>query len=197
MGFSSNLGAVAPVKERRASRRTTTSVKGKLFFPQQNYEEECTVCDLSADGARLKASCSVPLGTLVVLYVDGLGRFEGAVIQRDRRNVGLQFRQSEMKRQKVATKVAEFVAGTVTAPTALRVAPRMPASGGAHQFTLSSGLTEPCEFIDIAISGASIKTTLRPAVGETIVFDSTPAVVVRHLPTGIAVAFLGPDSSAL
>ncbi len=196
MGLANSPGAFAPVKERRASKRATTAAKGKLFFPQQNYEEECTVLDLSADGARLKASCSVPLGTLVVLYIDGLGRFEGTLIQRDRRNVGLQFKQTEAKRQKVASRVAEFVEGTVSAPTALRVAPRMPAAGGAHQFTTSSGLTEPCEFIDIAISGASIKTELRPAIGETIVFDSTPAVVVRHLPTGIAVAFLGPDSSA-
>src|ERR1700760_2831064 len=117
MGFANSPSAFAPVKERRASKRAATAAKGKLFFPHQNYEEECTVLDLSADGARLKASCSVPLGSLVILYIDGLGRFEGTLVQRDRRNVGLQFRQSEAKRQKIVTKVAEFVEGVVSAPT--------------------------------------------------------------------------------
>jgi hypothetical protein len=197
MGHSGSASAVVGVRERRASKRSVTQAKGKLFFPLQNYEEECTVCDLSADGARLKASCSVPLGSLVVLYVDGLGRFEGIVIQRDRRNVGLQFKQTESKRQKIAVKVAEFVEGGVSSPTVLRSAPRVAASIGAHHFTLSTGVTQPCEFIDIAISGASIKTELRPVVGETILFDGSPAVVVRHLPTGIAVAFLVPENTTL
>jgi hypothetical protein len=185
--------------ERRAGKRASVSVKGKLFFPNHRYEEDCTVLDLSPDGAGVKASCSVPIGAPVVLYVDGLGRFDGILSQRNRLRVGLKFRQTAERRAKVAEKLAEFLRHGKVDPTAARARGRIEPGTALHNFTLQSGQSVECEVIDVALSGASFRTTSRPPVGEKIAFGRTVAVVVRHTASGFAAQFTGdtlPDPAA-
>lgn len=65
----------------------------------------------------------------------------------------------------------------------------MTGSQALHQFVLTSGQSRDCEIVDIALSGASLRTDVRPPVGETIMFGKTTAIVVRHTKCGIAVSF--------
>jgi len=185
--------------ERRAGKRAPVGVKGKLFFPNHRYEEECTVLDLSPDGAGVKASCSVPIGAPVVLYVDGLGRFDGSLAQRNRLRVGLRFRQSPERRAKVAERIAEYLRYGKIDNTAPRQRVRIEPGTALHNFTLQTGQLIACEVLDIALSGGSFRTSSRPAVGEKIAFGKTVAVVVRHTEAGFAAQFTGdtlPDPSA-
>src|SRR5215471_10332471 len=80
-----------PRGERRARERAPVGVKGRIFFPARQWEEECVVSDLSPDGAGLKSSCSAAVGAAAVLYVDGLGRFEGKIVRHDRLRLGVKF----------------------------------------------------------------------------------------------------------
>lgn len=185
--------------ERRAGKRANVGVKGKLFFPNHQYEEECTVLDLSPDGAGVKASCSVPIGAPVVLYVDGLGRFDGSLAQRNRLRVGLKFRQSPERRAKVAERLAQYLRHGKVDLTVPRGRARIEPGTALHNFTLQSGQSVECEVIDIALSGASFRTSSRPAVGEKIAFGRTIAIVVRHTESGFAAQFTGdtlPDPPA-
>ena len=185
--------ALDPKKERRARSRSRIGVKGKIFFPTRQYEEECLVCDLSPDGAGLKSSCSGAVGSQVILYVDGLGRFEGKIARHDRLRVGVQFKCSDAKRARIAELIASFVELGAVSSTALRDRSRQKGTVALHYFVMQSGQTMSCEIVDIALSGASLRTDERPAVGETISFGKTAALVVRHTDCGIAVTFMGTN----
>ena len=178
-----------PRGERRARPRAPVGVKGKIFFPERRWEEECVVSDLSPDGAGLKSSCSAAVGALAVLYIDGLGRFEGKIVRRDRLRLGVKFDFSEAKRARLAQMITDYVERGEIKSTSVRARSRLTGSHALHQFVLPSGQTRDCEIVDIALSGASLRTDVRPPVGETITFGKTTAVVVRHTKSGIAVSF--------
>lgn len=180
-----------PKKEKRARHRAQVGVKGKIFFPDRQYEEECLVCDLSPDGAGLKSSCSGAAGAKVILYVDGLGRFEGTIARHDRLRVGIKFKCSDVKRARIADLIASFVELGAATSNSVRDRARQPGGVALHYFVLPSGVTTRCEIVDIALSGASLRTDERPPVGETISFGKTAAMVVRHTECGIAVSFMG------
>jgi hypothetical protein len=183
-------GVRLPRGERRARQRAPVGVKGKIFFPERKWEEECVVSDLSPDGAGLKSSCSAAIGALAVLYVDGLGRFEGKIVRHDRLRLGVKFDFSEVKRERLAQMITDYVERGEIRSTSVRTRSRLTGSHVLHQFILPSGQSRDCEIVDIALSGASLRTDVRPPVGETIMFGKTTAVVVRHTKCGIAVSFL-------
>lgn len=184
-----------PTKDRRTEDRARLKVQGKLFSKKGQFEEACLVLDLSPNGAGLKSACTAAPGTHVVLYVDGLGRFEGTVIRHDRLYVGVQFKLSEILRERIAERIAAYVEKGTGVPTLKRGSPRLSVSEAAYSFTLESGQSHPCDIDDIALSGASFKTTARPAIGERVFFGKTTAVVVRHTEFGFAVTFSEPDAS--
>ena len=129
------------------------------------------------------------MGALAVLYVDGLGRFEGRIVRRDRLRLGVKFDFSEAKRARLAQMITDYVERGEIKSTNVRARSRLTGAHALHQFVLPSGQTRDCEIVDIALSGASLRTDVRPPVGETITFGKTTAVVVRHTKSGIAVSF--------
>lgn len=179
--------------ERRIRKRWGVSIPGKLFVPDRQVEGSCAVLDLSADGAGLKSACSAAMGARVVLYVDGFGRYEGRVVQRDRLRLGVQFVCTDAKRARIVEQIASFVQNGKVATTDLRRAERTQKGESLQCFRLASGRAVPCEIADMALTGASLNTQIRPPVGEIIRFGGMSAVVVRHTETGIAVKFLGPS----
>ena len=187
-----------PRKDRRSNERPTVAVKGTIFFPDREYEEQCAVVDLSPDGAGLKATFSAASGEPLILFIGGLGRFEGKIVWRDRLRVGVQFRYSETKRARVAELIAAYLEFGSVSATAVRKTTRLGGKAGWHSFMRASGEKIVCEIVDMALSGASLKTDERPDVGETVFFGRTNALVVRHTDCGIAVTFTGsiaPESA--
>ena len=177
--------------DRRAQKRARLEVNGHLFFPDKEYEQKCLVLDLSPDGAGLKSTCSAALGANIVLYIEGLGRFEGTIIRKDRLHVGIQFKHSKTTRERVAELIAIYLERGPSVYTSVRNRPRLTARKIMHSFALEleSGQKQACDIVDITFSGATFKTGSRPAVGERVMFGKTAAVVVRHTDFGFAVSF--------
>lgn len=148
--------------------------------------------DLSADGAGLKSACTATMGARVVLYVDGFGRYEGCVAQRDRLRLGVRFICTDAKRARIVEQIASFIQNGKVTTTDLRAVERTRKIETLHNFQLASGRAVPCEIADMALTGASLNTQFRPPVGEQIRFGGMSAVIVRHTETGIGVKFLGP-----
>jgi len=186
-----------PKKDRRSNERPSVGVKGRIFFPDRQYDEDCIVVDLSPDGAGLRATFSAATGERLILYVDGLGRFEGKIIWRDRLRIGVQFKCSETKRARVADLIAAYLEFGSVSATAVRETSRVRGRAALHSFTRASGEKLACEIVDMALSGASLRTDERPDVGETILFGRTIALVVRHTACGIAVTFTGTSQPRL
>jgi signal transduction histidine kinase len=176
--------------EKRGQERISVRLSARIFAPDRGWEEDCEVLDFSADGAGLRCGAIAPIGTRIVLYIECFGRFEGKVVQRNRLRLGLEFRSSKAKRERTRQQLADYVATGGTSLLRPKTAIRANDVSALGHFIAEDGTKADCDVIDIDLSGASFRTTARPALGNMISFGETAARVTRHMPDGIAVEFV-------
>ncbi|MGH6889677.1 MAG: sensor histidine kinase [Rhizomicrobium sp.] len=176
------------VRDRRRQTRYRVRLKGKLLVRDSGREEDCTILDLSPDGAGIKCAGSAPIGTHVVLYVDGFGRFEGKVVQRDRLRLGVAFRASEARRERTREQLAGL--HDAAAGQKPRTGDRTKVVPTLTHFVAGDGTRADCQVLDVGLAGAQFQTDARPPIGEIVAFGETAGRVVRHTPEGIAVEFV-------
>jgi hypothetical protein len=80
----------API-DRRDFVRVSLDAPGKIFVQAAGIEKACRVANLSPAGAEIVGDIDLPSDEPIVLYVEGIGRFEGKVAWRHERNYGLKF----------------------------------------------------------------------------------------------------------
>lgn len=181
--------------ERRRFRRVDVNLPGKLFLPVESREIACKVVDLSTGGASIECEFLPEIGTPVVLYVEGgFGRFEGTVARRDGYGFGMRFNATATKREKIAEQLTLFMNKMMLDSSVMRREERLPSKALA-QFTRADGTVIKCEVVDLSTGGVSLKTLLRPQVGEYVLIGKLAARVARHHPDGIGLEFVGlrPD----
>jgi hypothetical protein len=176
--------------ERRRFRRVRVDLPGRLFFPATSHEAVCKVVDLSPGGAAVTSDVLPDLGTHVVIYVDGFGRFEGDVVRREDTGFGLRFNATALKREKIAEQLTLFLNRSLIDDTVMRGFDRTP-SKGVTQFTRADGTVVKCEVIDLSPTGVSLKTMIRPHVGEFVLIGQLAGRVARHHDDGIGIQLIG------
>jgi hypothetical protein len=181
--------------ERRRFRRVRVDLAGRLFTPDDGKEARCTVLNLSPGGAAIACEITPDHGTAVVLYVDGFGRFEGTVARRDGQNFGVSFVCTSAKRERTAEQLTLFLNKALVDETVLRRHERTHQKGFA-KFTRADGQIVNCEVMDISVGGVSLKSEVRPPLGEFVLIASMAGRVVRHHEHGIGIEFVGQDKSA-
>ncbi len=181
------------IAERRRFRRVPVNLPGRLFVPESSREAVCTVKDLSPGGASVASEFLPEVGTHVVLYVDSFGRFEGDIVRRDGAGFGLRFNAPAMKREKIAEQLTLFLNRELIDDSVMRGHDRTPTKGVA-QFTRADGTVIKCEVIDLSPTGVSIKTAIRPIVGEFVLIGQLAGRVARHHTDGIGIQFVGLTS---
>jgi hypothetical protein len=181
--------APRPSKDQREYERIATALAGKLFVPAEESTSDCQVINLSAGGACVKCDEPPPLDAFVVLYIEGFGRFECVATRYERGELGIKFVCKETKRQRLLTDIANFIAGGIANTTRLRRHPRM-ASASAGHFARADGELVPCDLLDISLQGLSLRTKVRPPIGEIVNLGLTRGRVIRHHEEGIAIQFL-------
>jgi hypothetical protein len=175
--------------ERRQHVRVDVSLPAKLFVPTDGREASCKVLDMSAAGARIASDFAPEAGSLVVVYIDGFGRFECDVIQADHGLFSVSFRISSLKRERVGEQLTTLMKQGAIDSTVLRRHERTATKGMAN-FIRANGDVVPCEVLDLSLSGLSLKTDGRPPVGEMVVVGQMSGRVVRHHENGIAIEFV-------
>ena len=181
--------------DRRRFRRVRVDLPGKLFVPADGQEYACTVVDLSPGGANVScAGANLAADTQVVLYVNTFGRFEGSVARHDGTNAGLRFVSTALKRERTAEQLTLFMNRTLLDEADLRRDDRTPTKG-LTRFTRSDGQLVPCEVLDLSMSGISVKTDIRPAIGEFVLIGQLAGRVARHHEHGIGIEFVGCSNS--
>ena len=178
--------------ERRRFRRVRVDLGGRLFTPGDGNEARCTVQDLSPGGAAIDCDIIPENGTAVVLYVDGFGRFEGTVARRDGHGFGVAFVCTPAKRERTAEQLTLFLNKSLVDETVLRRHERTHQKGFA-KFTRADGQVINCEVMDISVGGVSLKSEVRPPLGEFVLIASMAGRVVRHHEHGIGIEFIGQD----
>jgi PilZ domain len=176
--------------ERRRHRRVRVDLPGRLFVPAEEREMHCQVTDLSPGGAQIACDSALAADTGIILYIDGFGRFEGSVTRPAKGSFGIRFSCSALKRERVAEQLTLFMNGGSTDESVLRRHDRAPTKGLAR-FTRANGDIVGCEVLDLSLSGVSLKTDMRPPLGETVLIGQMAGRIVRHHESGIAIEFVG------
>lgn len=176
--------------ERRRFRRVRVDLPGRLFVPTDAREAQCKVVDLSPGGASIECEFLPETGTHIVLYLDGFGRFEGAVARRDGYGFGMRFSGTALKREKTAEQLTLFMNKSLIDDTVVRGHDRTPTKGAA-QFTRSDGTIAKCDVIDLSPTGVSLRTAIRPQIGEFVLIGQLAGRVARHHNDGVGIQFVG------
>jgi len=180
--------------ERRRFKRVRVDLPGRLFIPAESRECPCTILDLSPGGAAVECEGEIAPETPVILYVDGFGRFEGLAVSRAAGGFGVRFHCSALKRERVAEQLTLFANKALVSDADLRRHDRAPAKGFTR-FTRADGETVKCEVLDLSLSGVSLKTHVRPPIGEFVLIGQMAGRVARIHENGIGVEFVGGHSS--
>jgi hypothetical protein len=180
--------------ERRRFRRVRVDLPGRLFVPSDSREARCTVTDLSPGGAAITCETVPELGTPVVLYVDGFGRFEGTVARSDGYGFGIAFVCTPSKRERTAEQLVLFLNKSLVDDSVLRRHERSSQKGFA-KFTRADGTITQCEVMDISVGGVSLKTDVKPPIGEFVLIAQIAGRVARHHGDGIGIAFVGQEKA--
>ena len=180
--------------ERRRFRRVRLDLPGRLFIPAIGEEAPCQVGDLSPGGAAVASVLSPATGTQVVLYVDGFGRFEGQVVRSHAKGFGVRFSCTVLKRERIAEQLTLFLNDGLVEGAMLR------RERGNHKefakFTRADGQIVQCEIMDISAGGVSLRTDVRPGLGEFVLIAQMAGRVARHHDKGIDIEFVGQQAGA-
>ncbi len=180
--------------DRRRYRRVEVNLPGKLFVPAVAQEYPCTVIDLSPGGANITCDAELTLDTQIVLYANTFGRFEGTIVRREGSNAGVRFVSTALKRERTAEQLTLFMNRALLDEAGLRRDDRTP-TRGLTRFVRHDGQVVPCEVLDLSMSGISVKTDLRPAVGEFVLIGQLAGRVARHHDQGIGIEFVGATNN--
>jgi hypothetical protein len=179
--------------ERRQYQRVRVEAAGRLFVPADGREAHCQIADLSPGGAQVVCEAIPRANEQVILYIDGFGRFEGAVVRPSETGFGVRFQCSTLKREKIAEQLTVYMNRDLSEPTVVRRHERAPTKGAAR-FTRANGDVVACEVVDLSLSGVSLKTDARPPMGEIVLIGQSAGRVVRHHQNGIAIEFVNAQA---
>ncbi len=180
--------------ERRSFQRVSISVFGR-FMLEDKSEYACQIINMSPGSAGFATLCPGQLGEHIVVYADHLGRLEGTIARVYDDGFAMTIEASYRKRDKFSAKLTWLAnQGSLGLPEDRRherVIPRDPNT----DLTLEDGRKYRCELIDLSVSGAAIKSDVRPAIGSIVTLGATRGRVVRHFDEGIALSFFGPQEN--
>ena len=174
--------------ERRRHLRVEVDLSGKFFLPAEQQEAPCRIVDLSPTGARVASEFVPQTGSSIVLYIDEFGRFECDVVRAEWGHFGVLFRCSSLKQARLAEQLEIIAKQGVRAAGTLRRHERR-STADLKQFVRGNGETVACEVLDLSLSGLSLKSTVKPPIGEVVTVGQTSGRVVRHHETGFAIEF--------
>jgi hypothetical protein len=180
-------------RERRRYRRVRLDLPGRVFLPEGGQEAHCHVADLSPGGATMACELQPEAGTQVVLYVDGFGRFEGQVVRRGETGFAVRFSCTAMKRERVAEQLTLFLNRNLVDQGMIQRA--RSTHKGFAKFTRADGEIVQCEVSDISATHVSLKTNIRPPIGEVVLIAQMAGRVIRHHQDSIDIEYFGVEKT--
>ncbi len=177
------------VTDRRVHNRVPVVLLGR-FMRASKHEYPCKLIDVSVGGAALMSPAELDFGERVIAYFDQLGGLEGTVARTFDGGFAMQFTMTAHKREKLAATLMFMLNKDQQPGIEARRHERIAFQSRSQSLTLTEGLTIACDVTDMSISGASILTAARPALGATVKLGNLSARVVRHHDRGIALEFI-------
>jgi len=194
--FASTTARITP--DRRRHKRFHITLLGR-FMRANKREYPCKLNDLSVGGAAMMSPVNVEIGERIVAYFDHIGGIEGTVVRNFEGGFALQFNATQHKKEKLAAQLTWLINRHELSPEDLRRPghERVAVINKTSVMRLPDGYAASVTILDLSISGASIATEARPAVGTELQLGKLRGKVVRHHAEGLAVQFLdiqNPDA---
>jgi hypothetical protein len=185
------------VPDRRRHKRYPAPLLGR-FMRANKQEFPCRLHDISVGGAAIMSPVEVELGERIVAYLDEIGGIEGEVVRTFEGGFALSLKASQHKREKLAAQITWLVNKDQFGGAFGRRHQRLAVVNKTSTLKLSDGSSVDCRVLDVSLSGASIGTEARPAIGDEVMFGKLRCKVMRYHDRGIGVQFLDiPDPEAL
>lgn len=173
--------------DKRRHRRVELILNARFMLPDQS-EHAATLLNISAGGVALKTEMRPAHGTLVIVYVQDIGRLEGKVVRDFEDGFAIAYTSGARHRDRVVDKLTVQLNPEAIASADDRVHERVESTGLAH-LILADGRETLCHVLDMSFGGVSLAVDEKPRVGEPIVVGRMQGRVVRHHDHGIGVAF--------
>ncbi len=182
--------------ERRSFNRVTVDLLGR-FMREDRSEHSCRAENMSPGDAAILSDISPHPDERIIVYFDHIGRLEGKVLRTYPGGFVLIWRVGERKREKLAAQLTWFANRHELDLPEDRRHERIAPTTQQVEMTLGDGRRYKVDIIDLSLSGAAVRSTVRPALGSPILLGTTKGRVVRHLDEGFAVEFaaIKPDSA--
>lgn len=153
-------------------------------------EFPCVLADISVGGMSILSPVEVLPGERIIGYFDQLGGLEGIVVRRFDNGFAVRINSSLHKREKLAAQLTWLINRHEMSDAAERRHERVAVESKASPLILGSGETVECRVLDVSLSGASLGTDARPAIGSEVMLGKMRCRVMRHHNHGIGVQFL-------
>ena len=182
--------------ERRSFNRVTVDLLGR-FMREDRSEHSCRAENMSPGDAAILSDISPHPDERIIVYFDHIGRLEGKVLRTYPGGFVLIWRVGERKREKLAAQLTWFANRHELDLPEDRRHERIAPTTQQVEMTLGDGRRYKVDIIDLSLSGAAVRSTVRPALGSPILLGTTKGRVVRYLDEGFAVEFaaIKPDSA--
>ncbi|PCH80030.1 MAG: pilus assembly protein PilZ [Hyphomicrobiales bacterium] len=180
--------ALSPHHDRRRFQRVKVNLLGR-FMLENRREYPCQIIDMSPGGAALVSPVTGAEGERVIAYIDHIGRIEGKIARHIEGGFAMIINATTRKREKLASQLTWLANRHVLSLPEDRRHERKVIENPGSQIHLEDGRSYDCRIIDMSLSGASIKTDVRPKTGTPVKLGKMRSRVVRHTEDGLALEF--------
>ncbi len=175
-------------RDRRRHSRVKVNVLGR-FMLSDRREYPCQIINMSPGGAAVVAPVVGAIGERVVVYIDHIGRVEGEIVREIQGGFAMTINAPARKRDKLASVLTWLANRDVLNLPEDRRHERFVPKNPITRIVLADGREYPSRIIDVSLSGAALKTDVKPEIGTAITIGKMRARVVRHTEEGIGVEF--------
>lgn len=185
--LSSEPGSGAS-QARRRYRRVALSMPGR-FMRADRTEHDCQLVEISVGGASMVTTANVDPDERIIANFEHIGSLDGVIVRRFGDGFAIRSNMSAHRRERLAAKLTWLINRSELTDLEVRVDERVKRYGKTALLRLEDGSEVECELIDVSVSGASLATTWRPAVGSIVTVGRQSATVRRHHRNGIGIEF--------
>lgn len=179
--------ALPRIEERH--RTITLNLPGR-FMRENRTEYAAQLNRISVARLVVAAPITVLEGERIIAYFDHLGGLEGRVAELVDGGFTMCLNITTHKREKLAAQLTWLINRAEDTGLEARRHERFAVANKTVPLRVGEAEGVECMLLDISISGASVKTTMRPTIGTEVVVGKQRAVVRRHHEQGIGVQFL-------
>ncbi len=168
--------------ERRKQKRSSLKLQVR-FLLQDGNEHGGTISDISVGGMHIATDVRPADGSIIIAYVEELGRLEGIVSRVDDSGIAVRLTLSAMRRDKLEERLGS---GKKSAEGRRY---HRESTSSVTRVLRADGREMAVRVIDLSLGGVSVESAEWPPLGEQVMVGKMRGRVVRHHETGVAIEF--------